>query len=178
VPVLVDGELRLFESMAINLHLAGKHGKPPFWPETETDRARVLQWSFWAVTECEQHGFSVLFVRGGGAFSRWREWCRSDEFRTTHPGAVPPTQASAAVAEAALRLPFRVLDEQLSGRDYLLGPAFSAADLNVASILVSVLLAGLDLSPHPALAAWLARCTSRPAVARAAAARRARPAET
>jgi glutathione S-transferase len=173
VPVLADGDLQLWESMAINLYLARRFGKAPFWPECEAERARVVQWSFWAVTECEQHGFTVLFRRGGEQFSRWREWTRSEAFRVTHPGAVVPSEASAAAAEAALQAPFRVLNAQLRDRDYILGSAFSAADLNVASVLVSALLARVDLSPHPELAAWLAQCASRPAVAKAAAGRAA-----
>ncbi len=171
VPALVDGELRLWESMAINLYLAGRYGQAPFWPASEPDRARAVQWSFWAVTECEQHGFNVLFQKGGEQFARWREWSSSPEFRETHPAAVAPSEETAAASEAALQIPFRVLNAHLEGRDYILGPAFTAADLNVASILVSVLLARIDLSAHPRLAAWLGRCTSRPAVARAAARR-------
>jgi glutathione S-transferase len=168
VPALVDGELRLWESMAVNLYLAGRYGAAPFWPSAEFDRARTLQWSLWAVTECERHGFNVLFQRGGERFARWREWTNSAEFRETHPAESVPTVETAAQSEAALRIPFAVLDAELRDREYILGPSFTAVDLNVASILVSVLLARLDLSPHPRLAAWLDRCTARPALSRAA----------
>ncbi len=76
--------------------------------------------------------------------------------------------ARAKVAEAALQLPLRVLDGQLEGRDYLLGPSFGVADLDVASIWLTARLVQLDLSAHPNVDAWLARCTNRPALARAA----------
>lgn len=171
VPALLDGELRLWESMAINLYLARRYGRPPFWPESEQDQARVVQWSFWAVNECEREGFTVLFMRGDEQFARWREWSRSQEFRETHPQSIVPSEESAAAAEAALKIALGVLDTELHGRDYILGAHFSAADLNVASILVSVLLAKVDLSPQPNVAAWLGRCAARPAVARAAALR-------
>jgi glutathione S-transferase len=42
------------------------------------------------------------------------------------------------------------------------------ADLNVASVWITARFARLDLSAHPNVDAWLARCTSRPALARAA----------
>jgi glutathione S-transferase len=61
-----------------------------------------------------------------------------------------------------------VLDAQLRGRDHLLGPTFGAADLNVGAVWVTARLAKLDLSAHPNVDAWLARCTSRPAIVRAA----------
>jgi glutathione S-transferase len=172
VPALVDGDLVLFESMAINLYLAEAYGKGTLWPDAAADRARTLQWSFWAMTECERPLFDVLFGSGGPQFERWRAWTETEEFRATHPGEVPPTLETAAarakLAEAALQPPLRVLDAQLTGREYLLGPAFGAADLDVASVWVTARLARLDLSAHPHVDAWLARCTSRPAVVRAA----------
>jgi glutathione S-transferase len=172
VPALVDGELRLFESLAINLYLAERYGTPGLRPDSLEDRARAVQWSFWALSECEAPGFDVLFARGGPQFEKWRAWTETEEFLATHPAAPPrsPEQVALAAkaAEAALRLPFRVLDVELADRPYLLGDAFGVADLNVASVLVSVRLAEMDLRPHPRLDAWLTRCTSRPAVARAA----------
>ena len=171
VPVLVDGELVLFESLAINLYLAERYGRGTLWPESAADRARAVQWSFWVMSECEQPLFDVLFGRGGPNFERWREWTTTAEFRETHPGVTPLTAETAAagakLGEARLQPPLRVLDAQLAGRDHLLGPTFGAADLNVAAIWVTARLAQLDLSAHPNVDAWLTRCTSRPAVARA-----------
>jgi len=172
VPALVDGDLVLFESMAINLYLAEKYGKETLWPASEHDRARAVQWSFWAITECEAYLFDVLFAAGGVQFEKWRAWTETEEFRATHPGAPPVTRegvaARAKLAESALQLPLRVLDAQLEGRDHILGPSFGVADLDVASIWVTARLAKLDLSAHPNVDAWLARCTSRPALVRAA----------
>jgi glutathione S-transferase len=174
VPALVDGDLALWESMAINLYLAGKYGEGTLWPASEPDRARALQWSFWVMTECEQHLFGVLFQRGGGQFERWRQWTETEEFRATHPAAAIPSpervEAAARAAEAALQPPLAVLNDQLEGRDYVLGSSFTVADLNLASVLVTARLAKIDLSAHPNVDAWLTRCTSRPAV-RAAASR-------
>ena len=52
VPAMEDGDLKLFESMAINLYLGRKYGGP-LWPSEEADQARTTQWSFWGMTEIE-----------------------------------------------------------------------------------------------------------------------------
>ena len=92
MPALVDGDLALFESMAINLYLAEKYGRRTLWPESEADRARAVQWSFWVMTECEQSLFAVLFREGGPQFEKWRAWTETEEFRATHPGVSPATR--------------------------------------------------------------------------------------
>jgi glutathione S-transferase len=65
-----------------------------------------------------------------------------------------------------LRRPLDVLNARLSGREYLGGDAFTAADLNVASILAWGRMARLDLSACPEAARWLDACLARPAYRR------------
>src|SRR4029077_14914833 len=60
VPALVDGDFKLFESMAINLYLAAKHGKDGFFPASLEDQALCQQWSFWGMTEIEKPLLPVL----------------------------------------------------------------------------------------------------------------------
>jgi glutathione S-transferase len=144
IPVLVDGELVLWESLAINLYLARQYGAGSLWPGSVADEGRVFQWSLWAVTEVESPLLAVLMQRR----------------------ILPAEQrdaAAAAAGEAKLAGPFGVLDGALRGRAHLLGEAFSVADLNVASVLGWTALAGLDLGKWPQLAAWLQRCMARPA---------------
>jgi glutathione S-transferase len=165
VPVLVDGPLVLFESLSINLYLAETYGRDSLWPKGASDRARTVQWSFWAVTECERNLFAALLQAGGEQFENWRAWSDSAEFRETHPGERMPSPEE---GRAALQPPLRALDSHLDGRGSILGGPFSAADLNVASVLVSARLAKLDLTPFPSLDAWLTRSTTRAALAAAA----------
>jgi glutathione S-transferase len=73
-------------------------------------------------------------------------------------------EAKAKAAEDALQAPLRVLDAQLAGREYILGDRFGVVDLNVASTLAWTRFGKIDLSPVPNVAAWLPRCSARPAL--------------
>ncbi len=145
IPVLDDNGLVLYESMAINLYLAEKYGKNSLWPATVEAHASTYQWSFWGMTEVEPNLVTVL----------------------RHRLLYPPEQRNEQLAQQAaeaLKAPFKVLDDYLKGRDYILGREFTIADLNVASILRFALLAKLDLSALPAMQNWLRKCLGREAL--------------
>lgn len=149
VPVLEDGGTVLFESLAINLYLARKYGAAKgLWPKDVEDEGRLFQWSLWAANELETPLVN-LFV---------------------HTVMFPPAQRDAKIAEEArakLPAPLAVLDGALRDRKHLLGDAFTAADLNVASVCMVMPMMGFDLTPHPHLAEWLTRCLERPAAQKA-----------
>ena len=146
VPVLQEDGLTLCESMAIN-YLARKYDKG-LWPKTMDDEGRAFQWSVWAMTELEDPIITALRNRV----------------------LLPEEQRDAQKAdEAAQRFsaPLKVLDGALANKTYLVGDTFTVADLNVASVLMFAPLAKFDLSSAANAQAWLGRCTSRPALARA-----------
>jgi glutathione S-transferase len=147
IPTLVDGDVTLFESMAINLYLAKKYDGG-LQPKTLEDEARALQWSFWGMTEIEPPLMQIILNRV----------------------MLPENQRNPAAADAAgeaLHKPLAVLDAALADRRYLLGDAFTIADLNVASVLSMASFAGFDVSNHPNVNRWYQECLSRPAAARA-----------
>ena len=143
VPTLVEGDFKLFESMAINLYLAKRFNKDGFWPSSPEDQARCYQWSFWGMTEIEKPLLTILI----------------DMFMTA-----PDKRKPEAVAEAQKTLPkpFAVLNAALEGHEYLLGSAFTVADLNLASILSWSKPIKYDFKPYPNAGAWLDRCLARP----------------
>ncbi|HUY27188.1 MAG TPA: glutathione S-transferase family protein [Candidatus Binataceae bacterium] len=150
VPVLEDDGEIFWESMAINLYLAAKYGKAPFWPEADAARGHAVQWSFWAMTEVEPHLMTVLM----------------------HKLFLPAEQRSQkAVADAtsALGAPMAVLEAHLKGRGYLLGNEFTIADLNAASVLSLAAYVQHDLSGTPTAKAWYDKCLARPAFKKASA---------
>lgn len=147
LPAIQDGDLCLWESLAINLYLANKHGGE-LAPKDDAETGLALQWSFWAVTEVEMTALDAL----------------------KHRLLLPEGERDEAVVRAAaarLAKPLSVLNDALAGRDYLVGGRFTVADLNVASIVGWAKFAQLDLSAWPDLTAWLDRCLSRPAFTQA-----------
>ena len=149
VPAIDDDGVVIWESIAINLYLAGKH-RGELSADDAAEYGRILQWSFWGVTECEPFALETLRHR-----MLWPEEKR--------------VEAKAVEALAALERPFAILNSELQTREYLAADRFTVADLNVASILGWAKAAGMDLAPYPNLKAWLSRCTSRPAARKAAA---------
>jgi len=146
IPVLRDDDVVIWESMAINLYLARKYGKG-LWPKTVEDEGRAFQWSLWSMTELEEPLLTTML----------------------HRAFLPEAQRDPKKAEDAaerFKTPLRVLDGALAGKQYLLGDAFTVADLNVAAVLCWAFLAGLDLGKAPQAQAWLGRCTGRPAFER------------
>ena len=146
LPIIVDGEFVLPESLAITLYLAKKYALGTLYPAALEDEARLWQWSFWAVAEVD---------RGVNIWS-------------LHAIRLPPDERDAALRNEALEVraaPFKVLDTAVSPNPYLLGPDFTVADLNVAAVINRTV--DMDLSPWPHLKDWLMRCLERPAARKA-----------
>jgi len=146
VPALVDGDLVLFESMAINLYLAKTYGGK-LYPSNPQDEARAIQWTIWGITELEPHLIPMVL----------------------HKVFFPDDQRDPAVvakAEAEVERPLAVLDAQVADREYLLGGDFTIADLNVAGALSSAAFAKYDISKFENASRWMSRCTGRPSFAR------------
>jgi glutathione S-transferase len=153
IPAITDEGAPLFESLAINLYLARKHGK--LWPSDLRGEALAYQWTLWAATEVE------------ATLGAW--------FYHTH--LLPEAKRKPEIAaEAAAKLPRRldVLEGSLGSGPWLAGDAFTIADLNVAAVLFRAPQFGLDRWPR--VADWHARCLARPAARRAIAMREARAA--
>jgi glutathione S-transferase len=141
LPAIDDDGFALWESLAITLYLAKKHSAGRLCPATLQGEAKAWQWSLWSVQEVD---------RGVNIWS-------------LHAVRLPPEERDAARREEALKLlaaPFKVLERALGG-GYLLGEAFTIADLNVAAVISRAI--DMDLAATPRLAAWLQRCLERPA---------------
>jgi glutathione S-transferase len=148
LPALVDGDVALFESLAINLYLAGKYGNGTMMPTSPEDRGRAYQWSVWAMTELDPMLIQVLRHR-----VLWEESRRDP--------------AMAAQAERDVMKPLGVLDAALRKSPTLAGDSFSVADLNVAAVTTWAKLGQVPLDGFPTLQGWLEQQTARPAFVKA-----------
>ncbi|HEX2594525.1 MAG TPA: glutathione S-transferase family protein [Rhizomicrobium sp.] len=142
VPILEDGEIKLFESGAIVLHLASK--SDVLLPRDTVERETAIAWIFAAINTMEvpiTFGMRMTFanVTSGPLYDGNMEWI------------------GRRLGELAAAL---------GDNDYLVGNRFSAADLMMTTVLTQ--LRSTDLvAKHPTLVAYYARCTARPAYQKA-----------
>jgi glutathione S-transferase len=142
VPVLVDGDRVLTESVAIVLYLAEKYPDRGFIPADPRLRADAYRWMLFAATELEQ--------------PLWRI--------AKHTALLPEQDRLPADAALARRdfLPMAaVLEKHMQGRAYVVGDRIGAADFVVAYTLDWADEAQL-LGDFPTLRAYLERLYARP----------------
>lgn len=150
VPAMQDGDLVMWESMAINLHIIRKSKESLIPPGNGL--SLVEMWTLWAATEIEPS-------QG--------QWAYNTVIR-------PPEQRDPKIAEAGaagLKARLAVLERVLGDRQWLLGANYTAADLNVACVLYTAWSNKFDFSAYPKVAAWMQRCAERPGAKRARALR-------
>lgn len=139
LPVLVDGDLVISESAAIQLYLADKYGDRfpggGLIPETADDRARMHHWLFFLMTEIEA--------------PLWRVALHSFLYAEDEK-----SEAEIALAKRDGRRMIAVLEQHMQGRDFIVGGAVTVADFNAAFTLDWANEEGL-LDEAPALRAWL-----------------------
>ena len=153
VPVLVDGDLTVFDSTVIAEYLEDAYPQSPLFPREPKARARCRL--------LELYGDEVLLPQ-----------LRRLMFRTEPPHPDAAVQAlreeEGRQAETELRRLYGKLQDELGDRDYFCG-AFSVADISLfMAVLWSLRLKGPRLDDHPRLAAWHARVRARPPAGKAA----------
>jgi glutathione S-transferase len=150
IPAYEEGDLLLFESGAIVLHVAERHAG--LLPEEANARARAIGWIFAALNTIEppilDRETMVLLERGESWF-----------------------ETRLAMAEARIRGRLGELAARLGEAEWL-EDAFSAGDLMMVMVLRRLERSSL-LDEHPALRAYVARGEARPAYRRAFEAQRA-----
>jgi len=147
IPTYEDGDLALFESGAIVLHIAERHAG--LLPDDANGRARAIAWMFAAVGTVEP---PILDLTMAVIVERDQPW---------HEPRLP-------LVKDRIRDRLGELSRRLGDADWLDG-AFSVGDLMMVHVLRRLNVSGL-LDEYPNLSAYVARGEARPAFKRAFAA--------
>ncbi|MBJ6127670.1 glutathione S-transferase family protein [Microvirga splendida] len=151
VPVLVDGDLSLYDSTVTVEYLEDAHPEPALYPKAPRERARCRLIEVFA-DEVMLAPLRFLMHR--------------TEPKPDDPERWEAKELKAREAEPALAGHFAALDRMLQGRDYLCG-AFSAADIAVfMTVFWTRRLGGPSFRGHENLAGWYDRLSHRPAFAK------------
>jgi len=148
VPVLVDGELGLYDSTVILEYLEDRHPRPPLAPREAAARAVCRQ--------LEDLGDELTSGASGALIDElWRK-----------PAGEPRDATRIEQAHDGMQRAYARLESQLAAGEWLCG-AFSVADI---ACYIPVSFAGFvghgPSEAHPHVQAWFARAGERPSIAR------------
>jgi len=144
IPTYEEGDLALFETGSIVLHLAERHAG--LLPRDANARARAITWMFAAVNTVEP---PILDLSAARVMERDKPW---------YEDRLP-------LVMDRVRGRLNQLSARMGDADWLDG-AFSAGDLMMVSVLLRLRASGI-LDEFPNLAAYVARGEARPAYQRA-----------
>ena len=145
IPTYEEGDLALFETGAIVLHIAERHAG--LLPNADPNaRARAITWMFAAVNTVEP---PILELGNARLLEGDKPW----------------NKERLPLVEDRVRSRLKQLSARLGSADWLDG-GFSAGDLMMVSVLLRLKSSGI-LNEYPNLAAYLARGEERPAYKRA-----------
>jgi glutathione S-transferase len=148
VPVLVDGDVIVYDSTIILEYLEDRYPEPALYPRDAIARARCRQLE----SAADELWFPPLWDLIEGAFYG------------AASGKGDPSRVEAG--RAALTRRYDALDKELAGREYLCG-AFSVADIGTFIMVNAAATLGAPPDDaHSRVRDWLTRTRARPAVGR------------
>ena len=147
VPVLVDGDLTLYEAGIINEYLDERYPDPPLLPESPAARARVRETIYWARQHLHANLGPVLVET-----LLKPEPARDQEMIARRTKAIASALAG--------------LEARIGDRAWICGD-FSLADAALAPHVTALGMIGLGPDPaHPRFNAWVERLRNRPSFAK------------
>ncbi len=135
VPVLVDGETRLYESAIVNEYLNEKYPDPPLMPPTPEGRAYLRIWVDFANNHLMPAGFRARQAEGD----------KREE------------------AMAAFLRHLGTMEQEIDGKRWLAGEQYSLGDIAFAPVFARLMQEeGFDWARFPNLDGWFERISARP----------------
>jgi glutathione S-transferase len=139
-PVLIDGDIRLSQSGVIQQYITDKTGKFGGAPD---EKYEVLRWVLW-----DNHKLSSQVGMTRFLMNFLPEDKRPKEV--------------IGFMQGRLKAAFATLENQLRGRDWLVGDGMTNADLTCCGYLFYDEPFGFDRKDHPNIDAWLTRISATP----------------
>ncbi|MBX9882839.1 MAG: glutathione S-transferase family protein [Sphingomonas sp.] len=143
IPVLQLGDRFLPESNAAAWYLAEGSA---LIPEERFARADLLHWLFWEQYNHEPNVATLRF---------WRRYVGEDKLTPLQRAQIEGKEAGGAAALA-------LMDQRLGSAPFLLGAAFSLADIVLYAYTHVAGEGGFDLNAYPAVRGWLDRVAAQP----------------
>jgi len=145
-PALVDGDFKLWETLAIMQYVAGK--KPnPLWPNDAKSRAQITAWQSWNLAHWNRDAcVPLLFER----------------FVKQMLNLGTPDETAIAKGVEGFAREAGMLNAHLAKQKHLIGDALTIADFAVASPLFYAKQAALPLTPYPHISNWFERVAALP----------------
>ncbi|MBW8755095.1 MAG: glutathione S-transferase family protein [Sphingomonadales bacterium] len=161
IPGFADGDYRLCDSTAIVTYLEAQYPDRPVLPAEPRARGKAVWFDEFTDTIFAASGLKILFNR----------------FVAPKFLKIPGNEKIALEGEAELPRSLDYVESVAPESGWLLGDAFTLADISVASMCRTLAYVGFDpkAETHPRTAAWYARVRQRPAWQTVAAAEDWRP---
>jgi len=140
IPVLVDDDFQVFESLAILDYLEAKYPEPSFMPTDAKDLAKVR--TIELVTVNELPPASIILMK--------------DLLD------VPVEDTQIEKAQQTLATALQYFEDNLDASNpYFIGEQFTYAELVAGTAVDSIPLLGISLEPYPKVSKWLANLQQR-----------------
>ena len=146
VPALVDGTVVLCDSAAILLYVAVRHGPRPWWSNAIDEQAHIMEWLAFAASWVQYGVFTARALLSFGISAN----------------GLPADYRGESLEAAQMRgrRSLEILDSHLRNREWLACGRPTIADIAVFPYIVLAPMGDVDLSPYPAVSAWIARFKS------------------
>ncbi|CUK05988.1 Disulfide-bond oxidoreductase YfcG [Ruegeria denitrificans] len=140
-PVLIDGDFRTTQSGAIQAYVTEKSGK--FGGKDRDENYEIFRWVLW-----DNHKLSSM-----AGLTRFLINFLPEKHR--NPDVI-------AFNQGRLKAAYQVLNDHLSGRDWIVGDGMTNADISCCGYLYYPEPFGFDRADWPQIDAWLTRLSEQP----------------
>jgi glutathione S-transferase len=149
IPAMVVDGRPMFESTAMTIFFGETYGRQKkLWPEEDGARADAMGWTVWGTAQLG-HDIHTLMMSSNERVPKEMH-----------------NEAQANAARKSIEKDLTILDARLAEHPYILGDAFTLADILPATAIFFARMGGVDVTSFKHIASWIERLGARPALQR------------